>query len=348
MNSLGAWPEQLQPAVDSLPLGLAVTDGEGLLVLANTSWHAWSCAHLGLVAGLRIGQPLLSSFDRPSGQTSPVLREARQGLERVLAREIPNFTLEVKSASGRGVRAYMLQGLWLAPGGGLLATLVETSGPQVGEDVHRLAMAGALASGIVHQLRNPLGAILLRAETELLAAQTTGAESRELGVLHEIKHEVLRAEAALKSLAQVTRGERTEAARLPVNEIVRRVTSFLELLANRRGFRFDSEVNVDEYLAPHAGEATRRVGFLLLGALEELLGDCPPQAAVELRWQADEVRLTLNLTIRADKATRTWQGGVRTEAAREAVRGMGGDLRIDGGGGVPIEIRLSLPLLGGE
>ena len=89
------------------------------------------------------------------------------------------------------------------------------------EQSDRLATVGTLAAGIAHELRNPLGSILLRAERALALeeAPTSGAERRDC--LDDIIADTERCSHIVKRVLRFARSESSEKVSCDLNAIVR-------------------------------------------------------------------------------------------------------------------------------
>jgi signal transduction histidine kinase len=128
--------------------------------------------------------------------------------------------------------------------------------------INRYSMAGELTASIAHELNQPLGAILVNAETleEMLRAPTLDvAELRE--ITSEIRRDDQRAARVIKHIRSLVKKVPIEVKQLDLNDVARDTLAFLSSLAIAR------QVQVRHVLAqvplPIMGDSTQLQQVLL-------------------------------------------------------------------------------------
>lgn len=142
----------------------------------------------------------------------------------------------------------------------------------------KLATAGEIASGVAHEVNNPLAAI--RIEAELLASSTDDVETTESARV--IIREVDRASRIAKMLIHLTRRSDRELHSLQLNDLLRDVLDLRSELDHWRGI--DLRCELDPALPPVVGPpADLRQVFLSLVANAEDAVHAMAQAVIEVR-----------------------------------------------------------------
>jgi signal transduction histidine kinase/ABC-type uncharacterized transport system substrate-binding protein len=128
--------------------------------------------------------------------------------------------------------------------------------------INRYSLAGELTASIAHELNQPLGAILVNAETleEMLRAPTLDvAELREIA--SEIRRDDQRADRVIKHIRSMVKKVPIEVRQLDLNDVARDTLAFLSSLAVAR------QVQVRHVLAqvplPIVGDSTQLQQVLL-------------------------------------------------------------------------------------
>ena len=94
--------------LDSLPLRIAVIDGDGVIIAYNRHWKAFRAerARLGVGEALE-GANYLEVLDAAAAQGSDFARAARVGLRSVISRERNFYSIEYQLDDGRGTHHYV-------------------------------------------------------------------------------------------------------------------------------------------------------------------------------------------------------------------------------------------------
>ena len=145
----------------------------------------------------------------------------------------------------------------------------------------RLASTGTLASGIAHELGNPLGALLAYVD---VARSRADGEGRDTDLLDSIREEALRIDRIIRSLLDFARSRDTEPGPQDAWRVVERVRDLLETQGRLDGVdvQWAREKDVSRILVdPQRLEQV--LVNLLLNALDAVEGVEAPQIRVSLR-----------------------------------------------------------------
>ncbi|KRQ97002.1 sensor histidine kinase [Bradyrhizobium valentinum] len=102
--------------------------------------------------------------------------------------------------------------------------------------INRYSMAGELCTSIAHELNQPLGAILLNAETmeQMLRSSRLSDATELLGIVSEIRRDDERAGKVLQHIRSLVRRVPIDVKPLDLNEVVSETLDFLSSLAIAR------------------------------------------------------------------------------------------------------------------
>jgi two-component system NtrC family sensor kinase len=135
----------------------------------------------------------------------------------------------------------------------------------------RLASTGTLASGIAHELGNPLGAILAYVDVARSRAQSEGVDTE---LLDSIREEAIRIDRIIRSLLDFARSREGESAPHQVAPVVLRVKELLEAQGRLDGIEAHwhllDEGTPDVFFDPQRLEQV--LVNLLLNALDAICG----------------------------------------------------------------------------
>jgi signal transduction histidine kinase len=108
---------------------------------------------------------------------------------------------------------------------------------------NRVSMAGELTASIAHELNQPLGAILVNAETAGLLLKSSTPDLDELrDIIGDIRRDDLRASDVIQHLRDMLKKVPSETRNADLNEIVRDTIPLLTRLSTARQIRIDSTI----------------------------------------------------------------------------------------------------------
>ncbi len=147
----------------------------------------------------------------------------------------------------------------------------------------RMASTGTLASGIAHELGNPLGALLAYVDVARSRAQTEGGDSE---LLDSIREEAIRIDRIIRSLLDFARSREGESAPHQVGPVILKVKELLTAQGRLDGI--DAEWAVPETGVPDVFLDPQRLEQVLVNLLLNALDVIEEE---EKGW----IRVTLNV-----------------------------------------------------
>ncbi len=145
------------------------------------------------------------------------------------------------------------------------------------QQVEKMSMMGRMASGIAHEIRNPLAAVMLNLQLlELAAGGEEGTRQRIAAALEGVN----RIEEVVQSTLHLARSTPSQAGRERLHTLLDRSLWFLRVPLDQRGVRI-----VREY-APGDPEVTvdaRQIQQVLLNLLQNALEASPERATITVR-----------------------------------------------------------------
>jgi len=144
----------------------------------------------------------------------------------------------------------------------------------------RLASTGTLASGIAHELGNPLGALLAYVDVARSRAGTDGADP---DLLESMREEAMRIDRIIRSLLDFARPKEAESGPLDPWPVVERVRDLLEAQGRLDGVEAMWEGERGSMVSIDPQRLEQVLVNLLLNALEAMEGRAHPMIWVSLR-----------------------------------------------------------------
>jgi PAS domain S-box-containing protein len=154
----------------------------------------------------------------------------------------------------------------------------------------KLATVGEIASGVAHEVNNPLAAI--RMEAELLGRSTQDPDTG--AVASTIVREVDRAARIVRSLLRLARRADTTPTRIQINELVRDVAEIRQRVLRADGIEVRTRMDQGAEAVLGLGQELQQVVINLVTNAEHAVRG-RPNAVIELATEAraDWVRLTV-------------------------------------------------------
>lgn len=157
----------------------------------------------------------------------------------------------------------------------------------------RLAATGTLASGIAHEINNPLGGMLNVALKLKAEAEREPAAAGRVRYLKLLVDGLVRIQEIVKRVLHFT-PRRVEPQVVPVLELVRRATAFADHNARRAGVELRLE-GEDAPVLVEAGEMQQVFLNLLLNAIDAIAGHSRTGGHVTVRARVDGGRVVVEL-----------------------------------------------------
>lgn len=115
--------------------------------------------------------------------------------------------------------------------------------------VNRFSMAGELTASIAHELNQPLGAILVNAETAALMLEQTPLDRKELrDIVSDIRRDDRRASEVIRRLRSLLKRAPFDARDIDLREVVGEALDLVSGLAHARGVAVESVLPADPLL----------------------------------------------------------------------------------------------------
>lgn len=146
----------------------------------------------------------------------------------------------------------------------------------------RLASVGTLASGIAHEVGNPLGALMGFAD---LARQRTERAGGDPELLQNVLEEARRIDRIVRTLLEYARGRDTPGTRVDVRAVLIRVRDLLETQGKFEGVSvsWPEEVPDDPVFVPGEAQQLEQILVnLILNALDAMAEDADPRLRISV------------------------------------------------------------------
>lgn len=221
-------------------------------------------------------------------------------------------------------------------------------------EAHRLASIGQVASGVAHEVNNPLGVIL--GYVALLRREAALADREELRIIED---EARQCQAIVAGLLDLARPVRLHASDVELGEVVREAVARLEESGQATGVTIAVDGEARTRVVGDEGKLRQIVSNLLGNAVEAARDPAATGPDVVVRWDVHGDRVCLHVDDRgpgvsAESLPRVFEPFFTTRArghglglaiARSLARAHGGDVtlahRTDGPG---MRATLAVPL----
>jgi signal transduction histidine kinase len=253
---------------------------ENQAIVSRLRWGMLAVGLLGPVCGLMLGYAVARRFWHSIAQLSVHVRDAAGRLNR----ELGSVTLE---RDGDLTHLHEQMQMVLQE----ISRVVEQLQQREYEVLRaeQLAAVGQVAAGVAHELRNPLTAIKMLAQTGLEGSPPSGLPAEDLEV---VEQEARRMEQCIQTFLDFARPPRSERRRTDLAQVVRRALTVAEGRAHRQKVALIAEGLEGPLLVEIDPEQIQQVLLnLLLNALDALPRGGTVRVAVRRRSSAVELEV---------------------------------------------------------
>ena len=157
------------------------------------------------------------------------------------------------------------------------------------KQAERLASIGTLATGIAHEINNPLGAIVL---SVYVALRSLDEPSKTERLLQQIQSDAERCARIIRGMMDFARGQSTEKWPLDLNEVVLHAMDFTQEYARKRGVTL--ELRLADHLDRIVGHA-KELGQAVVSLLHNGVQACCDGGKVTIETDQSEDRIRLEV-----------------------------------------------------
>ncbi|HEY2840063.1 MAG TPA: ATP-binding protein [Pirellulales bacterium] len=221
----------------------------------------------------------------------------------------------------------------------------------------RLASIGALAGGIVHEINNPIGAILLAVESAM-QAQTAGEAEAMTRCLKSIQEDAIRTGRIVKNVLSFVREQTVDKTAASLSDVVRKAVERKRHTAELHGARLLLELaEAEARLEMNATAIEQAIGNVVQNAIESGATDIVVRIATESSDDYCSVVVMDNgcgippemqsEVFEPFFTNRRQSGGVGLglSLVRSAIQDHQGRIEIDSQPGAGTTVRIALPIL---
>jgi signal transduction histidine kinase len=152
-------------------------------------------------------------------------------------------------------------------------------------EIARASVLEEMASGIAHELNQPLGAIATFAQTgERMLNRPEPMVAEALQIFRQIAAEAMGAGAGIRTIRRLFNREVSNKRRLAIGDVIREVLPLLRAMAERAGGELDLAVEPD---LPETTVDALRIQHVVLTLVQNAFEASPPGSPVQIRVTGD-------------------------------------------------------------
>lgn len=156
----------------------------------------------------------------------------------------------------------------------------------------RLATIGELATGIAHEIRNPLSGMAIA--LELMKDETTNPEHKQ--TISDILKELARLERIIGELLQLGHPKSLNLIECDPNEIVETALNLISLKAKEKGISIEKRLECKERFQVDPEQIEQVLLNLLINGIEAIDGSSPGRITIETGSSDGEVQIRISDT----------------------------------------------------
>jgi two-component system, LuxR family, sensor kinase FixL len=308
---IGRSEEFLRAILDSLSDHIVVLDSDGTIIATNEAWRRFAQANgLEHLDGIAEGADYLEVCRKAIREAVEDAPEILRGIERVLAGELPLYSVEYPCHSPTEQRWFVMRATRLSDKQGSGAVISHqniTDRKRLEEQLHsrqmelnhaqRLSTAGELASDLAHELNQPLTAILSQAERcQAVLGDNPPGSDKLSGKLERIVQQAQRAAKIIATMRHFIRRDPERTEPIDLNGSIREVLELMEIECRRFQIRVDLDLYPEMPLVSGVAIQIQQVLVNVLQNAFEAMQDTPPaqrSVTVTTRVESESVNLSI-------------------------------------------------------